>query len=214
MNSRVFCLLILITLFSCKKSTEGETKEVNTPDTIAVESSSDGLQSIPDISIVAVKDEAPLLQCESYCNDRWKLCMQLPKGLFIHKGNTCSTVICDEFVSNNSLVSFTIHEDILECNNYKDKEYSMEEILDLYKSAALGEQAKIDSSYIGEESLYLSGKKDNVYNLRKMIMKNNSCINFTMKFPADSMDTYKVIADQIFSSIIDNGSTDKNFFKR
>jgi hypothetical protein len=203
MNSKVFGLLILITLFSCKQKPDGNITEVNAPDTIAVESTSETLHSKSDTSFVEVKiaDKPSSLQYESYCNDRWKLCLQLPKDLFIHKGNTCSTVVCDEFVSKNSLVSFAIHEDIGECENYKDKEYSMEEILNLYKSVDLGEQAKVDSSNINEESLYFSGKKDNEYKVRKMIMKNNSCINFTMKFPADSMDTYKTIAYQIFSSI-------------
>jgi len=203
MNTRIFSLLILITFFSCRQSTEGGTKDVDAPDTIAVESSSDVLQYKSDTASIDVQniDGGSLLQYESYCNDRWEQCIQLPKGLFIHKGNTCSTVVCDEFVSKNTLVSFTIHEDIDECEEYKDKEYSMEEILNRYKSALLGEQAKADSSNFTEESLYFSGKKDNEYRIRKMIMKNNSCINFTMKFPTDSIRTYKSITYNIFSSI-------------
>lgn len=203
MNIRVFSLLLLITLFSCKQSTEGNISEVGAPDTIAVESSSEEVQSKSDTAFDEIQNTegSSSLQYESYCNDRWKLCMQLPKDLFIHKGNTCSIVMCDEFVSKNALVSFSIHEDIGEFENYEDKEYSMEEILNLYKSVELGEQAKIDSSSITEGSLYFSGKKDNEYKIRKMIMKNNSCINFTMKFPADSIDTYKSITYNIFSSI-------------
>ncbi len=203
MKSKVFSLLILITLFSCKEKADGSISEVGASDTIAVESTSEALQSKADTSSVAAQnaDQPTSLQYESYCNDRWKLCMQLPKDLFIHKGNTCNTVVCDEFVSKNSLVSFTIHEDMGECDNYKDKEYSMEEILNLYKSVDLGEQAEVDSSNIKEESLYFAGIKDKEYKARKMLVKNNSCINFTMKFPADSIQIYKPIADYILSSI-------------
>ncbi|WP_028979124.1 hypothetical protein [Sporocytophaga myxococcoides] len=203
MNTRVLSLLLLITLFGCKPSTEGDSNKTGLPDTIAAESSNQIIQSESDTSSAEIQqtNEASSLQYESYCNDRWKLCMQLPKDLFVHKGNTCSTVVCDEFLSKNSLISFTIHEDISEFENYKDKEYSMEEILNLYKSVALGEQANVDSSYIGEESLYFSGKKDNEYKVRKMIMKDNSCINFTMEFPADSINIYKPIAYKIFNSI-------------
>jgi|GEM_PF-6994377 len=203
MKSKVFSLLILITLFSCKQRPEEHITEVNSSDTMTVESTNETPQSKADTSSVEAQNanQPASLQYESYCNDRWMLCMQLPKDLFIHKGNTCSTVVCDEFVSKNSLVSFTIHEDIGECENYKDKEYSMEEILNLYKSVDLGEQAEVDSSNIKEESLYFAGIKDKEYKVRMMLVKNNSCINFTMKFPADSIQIYKPIADNIFSSI-------------